>query len=476
MSQIEKGISRPVTDMGLSIDAPVSIIPAIRRQQHEAHSAHALAALLEVATILVDDKANKDDVQTTAARLLTLISEVLQCQHTLMAALTPESETRHVLALTGFTAEQAARVRELIDGKSLTDTLPDADGRAGLADGNMLVLNMRHPFYHQRLILPTLEQILYAPMMLDAHLIGYIALYYTAPHTYTTDEIALIEAICKFAVLVLEQEWLRHEQRTSHAHEQALREANQLMDDFLGITGHELRTPLTALQGNVQIAQLQLSQSLQAAQSVPAAVTQSIRRTLLLLERAEQQAGVLNRLVQDLQNVARVQVNRLDIRLARCNLITIVSESVHQQLMLTPEQIIHYKTTTPGQFWLIADADRIGQVMMNYLSNALKYTATGKQVAVRLERQGAVARVSVRDEGPGIAPEEQGRIWERFYQVRNVSMQGKHRRGLGLGLHICHTIIELHGGQVGVESTPGQGSTFWFTLPLLATTDAEARG
>ena len=111
-------------------------------------------------------------------------------------------------------------------------------------------------------------------------------------------------------------------------------------------------------------------------------------------------------------------------------------------------------------------AARIGQVVANYLTNALKYSSVDKPVTVSLEMEGPVARVSVQDEGPGLPPVEQERIWERFHRVRGVEVQTGSGIGLGLGLYISKTIITWHGGRVGVDSTPGQGSTFWFTLPL----------
>jgi signal transduction histidine kinase len=115
---------------------------------------------------------------------------------------------------------------------------------------------------------------------------------------------------------------------------------------------------------------------------------------------------------------------------------------------------------------VVADADRIGQVITNYLTNALKYSAADRPVEVFLAIEGQMARASVHDEGPGLTPTEQQAIWERFYQVERMKVQSGSGVGLGLGLHICQTIIEQHQGQVGVQSSPGEGSTFWFTLPL----------
>jgi signal transduction histidine kinase len=142
-----------------------------------------------------------------------------------------------------------------------------------------------------------------------------------------------------------------------------------------------------------------------------------------------------------------------------------------------------------------ADADRLGQVLSNYLANAVRYSPEDQPIVVSLrvaEEQVArpqtaddagtaaaspgmepavecpsqrVARVEVRDHGMGISREEQATIWDRFQRAKNVSEAS----GLGLGLYIARMIVEMHGGNVGVESEPGQGSTFWFTLPLAPT-------
>jgi len=103
----------------------------------------------------------------------------------------------------------------------------------------------------------------------------------------------------------------------------------------------------------------------------------------------------------------------------------------------------------------------------NYLTNALKYSQAHCHVEIFLNVEGEMARVSVHDHGQGLPPSELEHVWERFYRSPAVQVQSGFGVGLGIGLHISRTIIERHHGQVGVESTPGEGSTFWFTLPVL---------
>lgn len=185
-----------------------------------------------------------------------------------------------------------------------------------------------------------------------------------------------------------------------------------------------------------------------------------------LLERAERQASRQTRLVRDLLDVSRIQANRFSLHSTHFNLATLVGDVISDQRTQTPQRVIHLESCEK-EFLVLADRDRIEQAIDNYLSNALKYSEANKPVLLRLERQeSGYARVLVRDEGPGLSLEDQQRIWERFYRAPDIEVRSGSGIGLGLGLHISRTIIELHGGQVGLESAPGQGSTFWFTLPL----------
>jgi signal transduction histidine kinase len=261
--------------------------------------------------------------------------------------------------------------------------------------------------------------------------------------------------------------------------EQALREANRQMSDFLSLSGHELRTPLTGIIGHLQLARRRLERHI--ADDLKQATTHRVEETSRFvvmkepLQRAEQQARLMNRLVGDLLDAARIQSDRLALYPTLCNLATIVQEVVEEHRWSAPERSIALGLPTEEQVPILADADRIKQALTNYLTNALKYSPEDQPIKVRLQLEQRQARVLVVDHGPGLPAYEHERIWERFHRVQGIEARSGSGVGLGLGLHISRSIIEQHRGRVGVESQPGQGATFWFTLPL-ARSEAGAPG
>ncbi|GCF08557.1 sensor histidine kinase [Dictyobacter arantiisoli] len=256
----------------------------------------------------------------------------------------------------------------------------------------------------------------------------------------------------------------------------ALREANRRMEDFLGIATHELRTPLTTIKANTQLAMRRVKTLLLAPQSdVPPLETEKkLTSTLNMLERAEHQIEVLNRLVGDMLDVSRIQTGRLHVHVQQepSDLLAIVDDVLQEQRKATPDRIINVHFPDSGSILVLVDPERIKQVIFNYLLNALKYSEAQQPVAVsvQLEAQAEtgrrMVRVQVQDKGMGLEPEEQRRVWECFYQSPKVKVLSGSGVGLGLGLYFSQTLIERHGGQVGVLSAPQEGSTFWFTLPL----------
>jgi signal transduction histidine kinase len=249
----------------------------------------------------------------------------------------------------------------------------------------------------------------------------------------------------------------------------ALEETSKQMDAFIGIASHELKTPLTAIILAIQLNRRRLEGlRRQLADQTPAGserIKTMIENQLLV----ESQAKKLDRLVNDLLDLSRLQAGKLQVYPKPTDLRPLVQQAVEEQQMMAPTRTIqlHLPDSDADQpIMAQADPDRIAQVIANYMTNALKYSPSDRPVDVGLAVEGSKARVWVQDQGPGLSIADQEPLWQRFYRVPGIEVQSGAGIGLGLGLNIVREIVEQHGGEVGVESAPGQGSTFWFTLPL----------
>jgi len=226
---------------------------------------------------------------------------------------------------------------------------------------------------------------------------------------------------------------------------------SEAKDALLAVVAHELRTPLTSLALNMQIA----IRELERARSPMAARLALTRSALTRMER----------LVEDLVSMAAIQEGQLPISLARHDLTTICREAAEEQTLVARRPIA---LSLPNEaMTAYVDADRIHQVVSNLLSNALKYSPPDRPVRLSLARVGGEAILSVRDEGPGLAPEQATHIFERFHRVPGVRVQSGSRTGLGLGLFISHSIVAQHGGRIWLDSAVGRGSTFSVAFPLI---------
>ncbi len=255
--------------------------------------------------------------------------------------------------------------------------------------------------------------------------------------------------------------------------------ATPRIDEFLSIASHELRTPLTGVKGNVQLAQRNLCKMLSRVALVNdglepispflADLAPALGHLQDVLERADGAVVRLTRLVNDLLDVSRIQQGRLELWPQPCDLAAIVQQCVEEHQQCWPARAI--TLDGPTSLPVEADAVRVAQVVTNYLTNALKYSPADQAVHATLgiDDDANAVVVRVRDDGPGLTPGQQDGLWDRFRRVHDATAETAARDaggGLGLGLYISRMLIERHGGRVGVESSPGAGSTFWFALPL----------
>ncbi|HEX6818863.1 MAG TPA: ATP-binding protein [Ktedonobacterales bacterium] len=260
-------------------------------------------------------------------------------------------------------------------------------------------------------------------------------------------------------------------------------QANAALEQFLATASHELLTPVTIIQASIQL----LSRRVRRRRP-----SDELDTDLDLLGRVQTQAQALSRVLEDMVQVARVGAGAQDLRVERVDLVAVARVVVAAQRLAHPDRVIQLDVPESATLVVLADADRIAQVVTNYLTNALKYSPPERPIRVHVcvqngnatngnaqgeggeagrgeagrGEEGSVARVAVQDEGVGIAPDEQARVWQRFHRVPGVRVQTRSGANLGLGLHICKSIVEQHSGDVGLQSVPGAGSTFYFTLPL----------
>lgn len=244
------------------------------------------------------------------------------------------------------------------------------------------------------------------------------------------------------------------------------RELEQQREAFVHLVTHELKHPLTALSGNLQLAQRWLTRLLARPQQLDNEQQQVLEEVLTMLGRSQQQMRAQKRLIDDLLDLSQVQQGTLELHEEPCNLLLTVYETVLNYQAAYPSRLIELTLPEQEEVLVSADRDRLGQVLSNYLSNALKFAPIERPVRVGIHLQQETVCVWVQDEGPGLDPAQQTHIWERYVQVPETPVQQGWKRGLGLGLYICQQLILRQQGKVGVESTPGQGATFWFSLPI----------
>jgi PAS domain S-box-containing protein len=285
-----------------------------------------------------------------------------------------------------------------------------------------------------------------------------------------------------------ERRRLERERAEVRTRELAMREVNQRLDIFVTMAAHDLRSPVAISRMVVHMAQARLERTAAGTDSgTDSALTLALDRAAEALVTTTNNLDRLWRLVQQLLDVARVKEGTLALNLQMIDLAELLRTCVAEQRMLNPSRVIALDLPAHAEVSSVivnADVDRLNQVVTNYLSNAGRYSPEDQPITVALRltyeevpgvadapadgsrerHMRPVARVEVCDHGVGIAEEDQVTIWDRFQRAASVDQAS----GLGLGLYIVRTIVELHRGRVGVQSMPGQGSTFWFTLPPLA--------
>jgi PAS domain S-box-containing protein len=261
------------------------------------------------------------------------------------------------------------------------------------------------------------------------------------------DEAGAIYGIGGVSTDITERQRLESELRTQNA---KLTQLDRLKNEFVNAVSHDLRTPLTSILGYSEFLEDEIGGTL----------TEDQREFVTQIQMGTKR---LEALVDDLLDFARIEAGTFRLRLASGDLRDSVREIVDSLRPQADGAHLHLHVEAPEQpLDVVMDRRRIQQVLTNLLHNAIKFTPPGGDITVRLQADGPCVRGEVSDTGPGIAAEDLPRLFQRFSQLQRGMAKG----GTGLGLAISRSIIEAHGGHIGVESRPGVGSTFWFTLPI----------
>lgn len=232
------------------------------------------------------------------------------------------------------------------------------------------------------------------------------------------------------------------------------RESDRLKNEFVATVSHELRTPLTAITGFVDLM----------LDGAAGELNPTMERFLTV---AQGNGRRLGNLINDLLDMSKIEAGKVELRLLPTDLATVAEQAVHS---VTPQMEAKDQTLTvvipEGLPPALADTTRLVQILTNLLSNANKYTPEGGSIGLAASVRDDLIHIGISDTGVGLTAEEQARVFDRFYQA-----QGSNRKitgGTGLGLAITRSLVELHGGSIGLTSAHGEGSTFWFTLPIAA--------
>ncbi|MCD0487649.1 PAS domain S-box protein [Pedobacter sp. MC2016-14] len=225
------------------------------------------------------------------------------------------------------------------------------------------------------------------------------------------------------------------------------RKAIQQKDDFISVASHELRTPVTSLKASLQLMDRLVDRS------------DTVGMMPKLISQANKSMNKMSTLIEDLLNATKMTEGQLHLKKTVFNLQELVADCCHDILA---NGTFSLNIQADGDVMVYADEHKIEQVIVNFVSNATKYAPESKEIIVTIEQTVDETKLSVSDQGVGIPEAKLPYIFDRYYRVDS---DGTQYSGLGLGLYICSQIIYKHGGQIGVESKVGHGSSFWFRLP-----------
>lgn len=405
------------------------------------------------------------------------------------------SQAMELASYSGVTEKQAKEIERMELGEAVC-------GKVALERRPMAVENVQQTTDQNTKFIRSFGITAYYcyPLIAQGQLLGTLGFGSRSRLKFSTNEMGMMQAVCDQIAIAMERASLiaSLQQQTEQ-----LREANRMKDEFLAILSHELRSPLNAILGWSQLLRYRKLNEHKTAQAV---------------ETIERNARTQKQLIEDLLDISRMIRGKLRLDVRTCDLVPIVEAAIETVRLAAEAKKIDFRFVLVDsqkqltyskpqdakdcdcqilnpQFLVSGDAERLQQVIWNLLSNAIKFTPAGGQVAIKLEsveeetyvnnlnktdtsnsctcNAGSYARIIVTDTGIGIHPDFLPYVFDRFRQADSSSTRT--HGGLGLGLAIVRHLVELHGGNVHVDSLgEGKGSTFTVTLPLVKMSEGQA--
>ena len=324
-----------------------------------------------------------------------------------------------------------------------------------------------HPFNQQLAQAVQAKSVISVPLKVKNEVLGALTVDRTGEHLLTQDDLKLIGTLASQVAIALDnarayqqlgQLTQTLEQRVQHRTQllleanRRLQELDKLKSDFVSTVSHELRTPMTSIKGYVDNILDGLTGALTERQSY-------------YLNRVKSNVERLTRMINELLDLSRIEAGKVDLNLGNVRMREFVSEVVEGFQGMAQQKGLTLRTHQPDELPVIrCDHDKLHQVLTNLIQNAIKFTPTGGEVRVESQvRDDGCLQIGVIDTGCGIPPHELDKVFEQFYRGESGSTDDPR---WGLGLAIAKSLVKLHGGQIWAESTPGQGSRFYFTVPI----------
>ncbi len=424
----------------------------LAREQAARAAAEEAATTLSALQAVTDAALAHVDLEALLDALLTRLREVVGTDTAAVLLLDETGDMLVARAAKGLEEEVERGVR-----------IPLGQGFAGRIAAERRVIALAE-VDHTNVLNPLLREkgvrsLLGAPLLVAGRVLGVVHVGTLSPRRFDEGDARLLHLVADRMALAIDQARMYEAERQARAEAE---EAVAARDRFLSIAAHELRTPITVVKG---MADLLLRP--------PRGRGADPEHRARLLGRLAESANRLATLTDDLLDVSRLRLGRLPLRLAPLDLSELACTVAARYADRSQGRGAPTVTGSEGRV-VVADRDRIEQVLGNLLDNAVKYSPEGGQIAIRVGPEDDGVAVTVRDEGIGLPPGMEEVIFEPFGRAANAT--ALHLPGLGLGLYLCRELVERHGGRIRAESTgEGQGTTVTFWLPYTGP-DRDAAG